>query len=119
KDGVIPVISNQRMNSYLDEIGSKAEIKKHLTTHIARHTFATMSLNNHVPIETVSKMLGHSDIATTQIYATMLDQTVSEDMGRMRDKFDGLKVEIKPLPEKPTTFERPPQPKRGRPKKSK
>ena len=107
KDGVIPVISNQRMNSYLDEIGSKAEIKKHLTTHIARHTFATMSLNNHVPIETVSKMLGHSDIATTQIYATMLDQTVSEDMGRIRDKFDGLKVEIKPLPEKPTTFERP------------
>ena len=119
KDAVIPVISNQRMNSYLDEIASKAEIKKHLTTHIARHTFATMSLNNHVPIETVSKMLGHKDIATTQIYATMLDQTVSEDMGRMRDKFDSLKVDIKPLPEKPTTFERPPQPKRGRPKKTK
>ena len=55
-----------------------------ITFHIARHTFATMSLNNHVPIETVSKMLGHKDIATTQIYATMLDQTVSEDMGRMR-----------------------------------
>lgn len=78
-----------------------------------------MSLNNHVPIETVSKMLGHKDIATTQIYATMLDQTVSEDMGRMRDKFDSLKVDIKPLPKKPTTFERPPQPKRGRPKKTK
>ncbi len=119
KDGVIPVISNQRMNSYLDEIASKAEITKHLTTHIARHTFATMSLNNHVPIETVSKMLGHKDIATTQIYATMLDHTVSEDMGRMRDKFDGLDVNIKPLPEKPMTFERPPLPKRGRPKKTK
>ncbi len=59
-----------------------------------------MSLNNHVPIESISKMLGHSDISTTQIYARMLDQTVSEDMARMRAKFDTMPTEIKPLPER-------------------
>ena len=117
KNVVIPVISNQRMNSYLDEIAAKAEVKKHLTTHIARHTFATVSLNNHVPIETISKMLGHADIATTQIYARMLYKTVSEDMERMRAKFDTIPVEIKPLPELPTTFVPEPTPKRGRPRK--
>ncbi len=117
KNVVIPVISNQRMNSYLDEIAAKAEVKKHLTTHIARHTFATVSLNNHVPIETISKMLGHADIATTQIYARMLDKTVSEDMERMRAKFDTIPVEIKPLPEPPTTFVTEPTPRSGRPRK--
>ena len=88
-----------------------------ITFHIARHTFATMSLNNHVPIETISKMLGHSDIATTQIYARMLDHTISEDMERMRAKFDTLPTEIKPLPEEPTDFIPTPLPKRGRPRK--
>lgn len=117
KNVVIPVISNQRMNSYLDEIATKAEIKKHLTTHIARHTFATMSLNNDVPLETISKMLGHADIATTQIYARMMDKTVSRHMGLMREKFDSNPVEIKPLSEPPTTFTPEPLPKRGRPRK--
>lgn len=88
-DGVvIPVISNQRNNAYLKELADLAKINRHLTSHIARHTFATVSLNNHVPIETISKMLGHSDIKTTQIYAKMLDRTVYEDMAVMRDKFD-------------------------------
>ena len=117
KDLVIPVISNQRMNSYLAEIADLAKVGKHLTTHIARHTFATMSLNNHVPIETISKMLGHSDIATTQIYARMLDHTISEDMERMRAKFDMAPTAIKPLPEEPTDFIPTPLPKRGRPRK--
>lgn len=85
--------------------------------HIARHTFATMSLNNHVPLETIQKMLGHSDIATTQIYARLLDKTISEDMVRMREKFDTIPVDIKPLPEPPVTFTPEPQPKRGRPRK--
>lgn len=85
--------------------------------HIARHTFATMSLNNHVPLETIQKMLGHSDIATTQIYARLLDKTISEDMVRMREKFDTIPVDIKPLPEPPVTFPPEPQPKRGRPRK--
>lgn len=57
--------------------------------HCFRHTFATMSLNNHVPLETISKMLGHSDIKTTLIYAKMMDKTISEDMEVMRTKFNG------------------------------
>ncbi len=59
-----------------------------ITFHIARHTFATLSLSNHVPIESISKMLGHSDIRTTQIYAKMQDKTIYEDMATMRNKFD-------------------------------
>lgn len=117
KGVVLPVISNQRMNSYLAEIETLAKIKKHLTTHLARHTFATMSLRNHVPIESISKMLGHSDIQTTQIYAKMLDEAVSEDMQKMRSKFDGLEVPITTIKEKPTDFVREPLKKRGRPKK--
>ena len=88
KDVVIPVITNQKMNAYLKEIADLARIEKHLTTHLARHTFATLSLSNHVPIETISKMLGHSDIKTTQIYAKMQDRTIYEDMATMRQKFD-------------------------------
>ena len=115
---VLPVISNQRMNSYLAEIADLARIKKHLTTHIARHTFATMSLRNHVPIESISKMLGHSDIQTTQIYAKMVDEAISEDMRKMRAKFDGIEIPILPLPDKPTDFEREPLKKRGRSRKN-
>ncbi|QCD43426.1 MULTISPECIES: tyrosine-type recombinase/integrase [Duncaniella] len=59
-----------------------------ITFHIGRHTFATLSLSNHVPIESISKMLGHSDIRTTQIYAKMQDKTIYEDMATMRNKFD-------------------------------
>lgn len=87
KGVVLPVMSNQKVNAYLKELADLAKISKHLTSHIARHTFATMSLNNHVPLETISKMLGHSDIKTTQIYAKMMDKTISEDMEVMRTKF--------------------------------
>ena len=76
------------MNAYLKEIADLARIEKHLTTHLARHTFASLSLSNHVPIESISKMLGHSDIRTTQIYAKTQDKTVYEDMATMRQKFD-------------------------------
>lgn len=76
------------MNAYLKEIADLARIEKHLTTHLARHTFATLSLSNHVPIESISKMLGHSDIRTTQIYAKTQDKTVYDDMATMRQKFD-------------------------------
>lgn len=118
KGVVLPVISNQRMNSYLAEIATLAKVHKHLTTHIARHTFATVSLRNHVPLETISKMLGHSDIQTTQIYAKMVDEAISEDMRKMRAKFDGIEISISPLPDKPTDFEREPLKKRGRPRKN-
>lgn len=63
-----------------------------ITFHASRHTFATMSLNNHVPLETISKMLGHSDIKTTQIYAKMMDNTISEDMEVMRTKFNRVRL---------------------------
>ena len=118
KGVVLPVISNQRMNSYLAEIATLAKVKKHLTTHIARHTFATMSLRNHVPIESISKMLGHSDIQTTQIYARMVDEAISEDMQKMRSKFDCMDSMVTPLAEIPTDFVREPPKKRGRPRKN-
>lgn len=89
---VIPVITNQKMNAYLKEIADLARIKKHLTTHIARHTFASLSLSNHVPMESIRKMLGHSDIKTTQIYAKMQDRTVYEDMENMRRKFNKIRL---------------------------
>lgn len=78
---LLPICSNQRMNGYLKEIADICEIKKNLTTHLARHTFATtITLSNGVPIETVSKMLGHSDLKTTQIYSKVVDRKVADDM---------------------------------------
>lgn len=78
---LLPVLSNQKMNSYLKEIADLCGIKKELTFHIARHTFATtVTLSNGVSIESVSKMLGHKSIKTTQHYAKILDKKVSEDM---------------------------------------
>jgi len=88
KDRVLPVLSNQKMNSYLKEIADACGINKNLTYHIARHTFATtVTLSNGVPIETVSKMLGHRNIKTTQHYAKILDKKISEDMKGLRSKF--------------------------------
>jgi site-specific recombinase XerD len=78
---LIPVISNQRLNSYLGEIAELCEINKHITMHLGRHTFATtVTLTNGVPIETVSKMLGHTSIKTTQIYSKVVDTKISSDM---------------------------------------
>ena len=85
---LLPVLSNQKINAYLKEIADLARIDKHLTTHLARHTFASLSLSNHVPIESISKMLGHADICTMQIYAKTQDKTIYEDMESMRHKFD-------------------------------
>jgi site-specific recombinase XerD len=75
---LLPVLSNQKMNAYLKEIADLSDVFKHLTFHLARHTFATtVTLSNNVPIETVSKMLGHTNIKTTQHYAKILDLKVS------------------------------------------
>lgn len=88
KNRILPVLSNQKMNAYLKEIADICEIKKKMTFHTARHTFATtVTLTNGVPIETVSKMLGHRNLKTTQHYAKILDLKVSEDMGVLRAKF--------------------------------
>lgn len=83
---VLPVITNQRYNAYLKEIATLAGIKKNLTTHLARHTFATtVTLNNGIPIEIVSKMLGHRDIKTTQIYAQVQQKAILFSMKKLMD----------------------------------
>ena len=85
---LLPVPSNQKMNAYLKEIADVCGIKKDLTFHMARHTFATtVTLSNGVPIETVSKMLGHTNLKTTQHYAKILDKKISEDMQVLKSKF--------------------------------
>ena len=82
---LFPTISNQRLNSYLKELASLARIKSKLTFHVARHTFATtVALMNGLPIETLSKILGHSKITTTQMYAKVLNQKVSSDMTNLK-----------------------------------
>lgn len=85
---LLPVPSNQKVNAYLKEIATICEINKELTFHVARHTFATtVTLTNGVPIESVSKMLGHKKMQTTQHYAKILDKRVSNDMQALRSKF--------------------------------
>jgi site-specific recombinase XerD len=87
KDRVLPILSNQKMNAYLKEIADCCGITKRLTFHIARHTFATtITLSNGVPIETVSKMLGHRNLKTTQHYAKILNRKVSQDMQALKEK---------------------------------
>lgn len=84
---LLPVLSNQKSNAYLKEIADLCGITKNLTTHLARHTFATtVTLNNGVAIESVSKMLGHTSLKTTQHYAKILDKKVSNDMNALRNK---------------------------------
>lgn len=88
QEKLLPVLSNQKMNAYLKEIADVCEINKELTFHIARHTFATtVTLSNGVPIESVSKMLGHKNLKTTQHYAKILDLKVSNDMQILKEKF--------------------------------
>ena len=88
KASLLPVPSNVKLNAYLKEVADICGINKHLTFHIARHTFATtVTLNNGVPIETVSQMLGHKSIKVTQLYAKILDKRVSNGMQVLRNKF--------------------------------
>lgn len=80
------VYSNQKMNQYIRGVSGVLKINKHLTFHIARHTFATtVTLSNGVPIETVSKLLGHSKISTSQIYARVIERKLSEDMSVLKN----------------------------------
>jgi integrase len=87
RDGkLFPMLTNQKLNSYLKEIADICGIKKNLTFHLARHTFATMSLSKGVPIESVSKMLGHTNIKTTQLYARITNKKIEHDMDELADK---------------------------------
>ena len=85
KGSLFPLISNQKLNKYLKEVAEKVGISKDLTFHCARHTFATtVTLSNGVPIESVSEMLGHTKISTTQIYARVIEQKLSVDMKALK-----------------------------------
>ena len=81
---LLPVRSNPKMNAYLKELGDICGIKKNLSMHVARHSIATsVTLNNGILIETVSKMLGHTSFKTTQIYAKIVDEKISKDMKKL------------------------------------
>ncbi|MBN1987446.1 MAG: site-specific integrase [Prolixibacteraceae bacterium] len=87
EEHIFPIFSNQKMNAYLKEIADLASVDKNLTFHIARHTFATtVTLANGVPIESISSMLGHKSIRTTQIYSKVINEKVSEDMDKLKKK---------------------------------
>lgn len=87
KRTIFPVPSNQRMNSYLKEIADCCGINKNLTTHIARHSFACVALANKVSLDSIAKMLGHTDLRTTKIYARIQDRTIAEEMQSLKGKF--------------------------------
>jgi site-specific recombinase XerD len=93
---LLPVVANSKTNAYLKEIADVCGIRKNLTFHMARHTFATtVTLTNGVPIETVSAMLGHKSLKTTQIYAKVLENKVSADMLNLRDKLKSNSNKLK------------------------
>ena len=88
---LLPIITNQKMNCYLKEIADICGINKNITFHLARHTFATtMTLGKGVPIESVSKMLGHTNIQTTQIYARITNEKISHDMENLAKNLGNL-----------------------------
>ena len=80
---VLPKISNQKYNDYLKLLGTGAGLTKNITTHVGRHTFATYLLNKDIPIETVSRAMGHSNIKMTQHYAKLLGKKVISDMKKL------------------------------------
>ena len=89
---LLPLCSNQKVNSYLKEIMEACRIHKNVTFHVARHTFATtVMLTNGVPLETVSKLLGHTKLSTTQIYARVLDTKINEDIDNLLVRFERKK----------------------------
>ncbi|RXJ51302.1 site-specific integrase [Gelidibacter gilvus] len=93
---ILPVSSNQKTNKYLKEIALDCGIHKNVTFHVARHTFATtVMLSNGVPIETVSKLLGHNKLSTTQIYARVVESKISEDIDNLLIRFETKKLKPK------------------------
>ncbi|MGH2648477.1 MAG: site-specific integrase, partial [Ginsengibacter sp.] len=88
-ENILPLLSNQKINSNLKEIARLCGLDKSLTFHCARHTFATtITLTNGVPLETVSKMLGHTKLTTTQIYVHVIKHKISEDMKKLKEKLN-------------------------------
>jgi site-specific recombinase XerD len=95
---LLPVVNNQNSNAYLKEIGELCGIKKKLSFHLSRHTFATLTLSRGVSIESVSKMLGHTNIKTTQIYARITNEKIGNDMtvfaGKIKEMGTKLSINI-------------------------
>jgi site-specific recombinase XerD len=91
---LLPIINNQNTNAYLKEIGAICGIKKKLSFHLSRHTFATMTLSKGVSIESVSKMLGHTKIKTTQIYARITGEKIGNDMTCFAEKIKGMETKL-------------------------
>ncbi|MFY0608514.1 MAG: site-specific integrase [Cyclobacteriaceae bacterium] len=92
---LLPVLSNQKLNSYLKEIADLTGIEKNITFHLARHTFATtITLANGVSLETVGKMLGHASLRSTQVYAKVIKSKISDEMGSLRSKMAEKQMEV-------------------------
>ena len=89
---IFPIPSNNCCNEYLIDMGRRCGIVTRITFHIARHTFATLSLSKGVPIETLSSILGHTSIRTTQIYAKITNQKINQDMTALGEKIKGMKI---------------------------
>ena len=90
---LLPVLCNQRMNSYLKEIADVCGIHKNLSTHTARHSYATsICLANGVSMENVAKMLGHADTSVTKHYARVLDQNILKDMQKVNSCLSELAI---------------------------
>lgn len=91
-DFLLPVMSNAKYNLYLKELAELYSIEKRVTSHLARHTFATtVAYANGVSIESISKMLGHTKLSTTQIYARIVDKTVSDEMDKLAQRLGDTK----------------------------
>ncbi|MDR1983280.1 MAG: site-specific integrase, partial [Prevotellaceae bacterium] len=90
----LPVTTNQYSNIYLKKIGEMCGLKKKLTFHLSRHTFATLTLSKGVSIESVSKMLGHTNIQTTQIYARITSDKISRDMALFAGQVKGMESKL-------------------------
>lgn len=90
----LPVINNQNTNAYVKEIGTLCGINKNITFHMSRHTFATLTLSKGVSIESVSKMLGHTNIQTTQIYARITNEKISNDMAAFAGKVKDMETKF-------------------------
>ena len=98
KNRLLPMKSNQKLNAYLKELADICGINKTLTTHMARHTFATtVLLANGVSMEATSKMLGHSSIKTTQIYGRILESRVGAEMEMLSEKLAARKIDSNPI----------------------
>ena len=95
KGHLLPILSNQKMNAYLKEIADLCGINKNLTYHMARHTYATLLLSKGVPMETVSKLLGHTNIKTTQIYARITNKKIEQDVMRVADDLNAFNTRNK------------------------